>query len=75
MRLDNAHLLTTKKQNAMNKQEILDIVINYEKQLRNDYEELRDNYGSLDSATQSAFKEWNTIDELINRLDLQNETI
>ena len=59
----------------MNKQEILDIVINYEKQLRNDYEELRDNYGSSDSATQSAWKEWNTMDELLTRLNLNDETI
>lgn len=56
-------------------QEILDTVLAYEQELKFIYEEFRDAFGQLDEATQSAFKEWNTIDELINRLDLQNETI
>ena len=59
----------------MKTQKILDTVLAYEQELKFIYEEFRDAFGQLDEATQSAWKEWNTIDELINRLDLQNETI
>ena len=55
--------------------EILDTVLAYEQELKFIYEEFRDAFGQLDEATQSAWKEWNTIDELINRLKKQNETI
>jgi hypothetical protein len=59
----------------MKTQQILETILAYEQELRFIYEEYRNAFGSLDEATQSAFKEWNTIDELINRLNLQNETI
>jgi hypothetical protein len=68
-------IIHEQKQNAMEKQEILYKILTYEKELRFIYEEYRNAFGNLDEATQSAFKEWNTIDELINRLNLQNETI
>ena len=68
-------IIHEQKQNAMEKQEILDKILTYEQELRFIYEESRNAFGNLDEATQSAFKEWNTIDELINRLNLQNETI
>ena len=54
---------------------ILHIVLKYEQELKDNYEELRDAFGQLDEATQSAWKEWNTMDELINRLKKQNEII
>ena len=59
----------------MKTQKILDTVLAYEQELKFIYEEFRDAFGQLDEATQSAWKEWNTIDELINRLKKQNETI
>jgi hypothetical protein len=59
----------------MEKQEILETILAYEKELRFIYEECKNAFGHLDNDTQSAFKEWNTIDELINRLNLKNETI
>ena len=59
----------------MEKQEILDTILAYEKELRFIYEECRDVFGHLDNDTQSAFKEWNTIDILLTRLNLNDETI
>lgn len=59
----------------MEKQEILETILAYEQELKFIYEECRDVFGHLDNDTQMAFKEWNTIDELINRLNLKNETI
>jgi hypothetical protein len=57
--------------NAMEKQEILDTILAYEQELKENYEECRDAFGHLDNDTQRAWKEWNTIDELINRLNLK----
>ena len=59
----------------MKTQKILDTVLAYEQELKFIYEEFRDAFGQLDEATQSAWKEWNTMDELLTRLNLQDETI
>ena len=45
----------------------------YEQELKFQYEELMDAFGPLDSATQRAFLEWNVMDELLTRLNLQDE--
>jgi hypothetical protein len=54
---------------------ILHIVLKYEQELKENYQEFRDAFGHTDEATENAWREWNTIDELINRLKTQNETI
>jgi hypothetical protein len=59
----------------MEKQEILDTILAYEQELKFIYEECKNAFGHLDNDTQSAFKEWNTIDILLTRLNLKNETI
>jgi hypothetical protein len=51
------------------------IIKAYEQELKENYEEFRDAFGQLDEATQSAWKEWNTMDELLTRLNLNDETI
>jgi len=66
-------IINEQKQNAMNKQEILEIVMDYANELKNDYEELRDNYGSLDSATQRAVMQWLVMDELLYKLGLNDD--
>ena len=48
-------------------------ILSYEQQLRAAYEEMRDAFGASDSATQNAFREWLIMDELLNRLNLQDE--
>jgi len=63
------------KQNAMEKQEILDTVLAYEQELKENYQEFRDAFGHTDEATKNAWKEWNTMQELLTRLNLNNETI
>jgi hypothetical protein len=45
----------------------------YEQELKFQYEELMDAFGPLDSSTQRAFLEWNVMDELLTRLNLQDE--
>jgi hypothetical protein len=62
-------------QNAMEKQEILDTILAYEQELKENYQEFRDAFGHTDEATKGAWKEWNTMQELLTRLNLQNETI
>ena len=52
-----------------------DTIKNYEQELRAAYEEMRDAFGTLDIATQNAFREWLIMHELLNRLNLTNETI
>lgn len=43
----------------------------YEQELKLQYEEFRDAFGPLDSATEKAFTEWNIINELLTRLNLE----
>jgi hypothetical protein len=54
----------------MNQEEMIK---DYEQELRAAYEEMRDAFGASDSATQNAFREWLIMDELLNRLNLQDE--
>ena len=67
MRLDNAHLLTLK--NLV----MIDTIKQYEQELWADYVELRDAFGALDDATQKAFSQWMVMDELLTRLNLNDE--
>ncbi len=50
-------------------------ILAYYKELKFNYEECRDAFGHLDNDTQRAWKEWNTMQELLTRLNLNNETI
>jgi hypothetical protein len=59
----------------MEKQEILDTILAYEQELKENYQEFRDAFGHTDEATQNAWREWNTMQELLTRLKTQNETI
>jgi hypothetical protein len=68
-------IIYEQKQNAMEKQEMINEILAYEQELRFIYEECKNAFGHLDNDTQSAFKEWNTIDILLTRLNLNNETI
>jgi hypothetical protein len=67
VRLDNAHLLTLK--NLV----MIDTIKQYEQELWADYVELRDAFGALDDATQKAFSQWMVMDELLTRLNLNDE--
>lgn len=51
------------------------IIKAYEQELKGNYEELRDAFGALDEATQNAFREWMVMEELLTRLNLNDETI
>lgn len=68
-------IINEQKQNAMEKQEILDTILAYYKELNENYVECRDAFGHLDNDTKRAFKELITIEELLTRLNLQNEII
>lgn len=50
-----------------------DTIKQYEQELWADYVELRDAFGSLDDATQKAFSQWMVMDELLTRLNLNDE--
>ena len=64
MRIRNAQ----KKQNAMNKEEILQVILDYTSELKNDYEENRDAFGILDEDTQRTALKLIVIEELLTRL-------
>ena len=59
----------------MEKQEMIKEILAYEKELKFNYEECKNAFGHLDNDTQRAWREWNTINELLTRLNLQNEII
>lgn len=54
---------------------MIDTIKQYADELWSAYVEMRDAFGATDSATQNAFREWMVMDELLTRLNLQNETI
>lgn len=54
---------------------MIDKIKAYEQELWAAYVEMRDAFGATDSATQCAFREWMVMDELLNRLNLHDETI
>lgn len=61
------------KQNAMNKEEILQVILDYTTELKNDYEENRDAFGILDEDTQRTALKLYVIDELLTRLGYNND--
>ena len=54
----------------MTKEEILKTILHYYNELCADYEENRDAFGILDSDTERAFRKLYTIEELLNRLNI-----
>ena len=58
--------------NTMTKEEILEIVQNYAEELNADYEENRDAFGLADPDTKRAFTKLFTIEELLNRLNFND---
>ena len=70
-------IINEQKQNAMKTVNdlILHIVLKYEQELKENYEEFRDAFGHTDEATKNAWREWNTMQELLTRLNLNDETI
>jgi hypothetical protein len=50
-----------------------DTIKQYEQELWAEYVELRDAFGALDDATQKAFSQWMVMDELLTRLNLNDE--
>ena len=52
---------------------MIDTIKQYEQELWAAYVEMRDAFGSLDDATQRAFREWMAIDVLLTRLNLNDE--
>jgi len=52
----------------MNKEEILQVILDYTTELKNDYEENRDAFGILDEDTQRTALKLIVIEELLTRL-------
>jgi hypothetical protein len=57
----------------MNKEQMLKIILDYQKELRENYEENRDAFGHADEDTQRAVAKWLVIDELVERLNLNKK--
>jgi TusA-related sulfurtransferase len=71
VRLGNAHIFNLKKLNKMNKEEMIEVILAYEKELIENYKENAKAFGYTDKDSERAFSKWNVIDELIERLNLQ----
>ena len=55
----------------MKKEKIIEIVLTYEQELKENYEENRDAFGILDNDTKRAVEKWLVIEELLTRLNLE----
>lgn len=55
----------------MKKEKIIEIILNYEQELLENYHENRDAFGFLDESTERAVVKWIVIDELLTRLNLE----
>ena len=54
----------------MNKEEMIEIILAYANELRENYEENRDAFGHGDEDTQRAVAKWIVIEDLLTRLNL-----
>ena len=54
----------------MNKEQMIEIILAYKNELKENYEENRDAFGILDEDTKRAVEKWLVIDELMERLKL-----
>lgn len=53
------------------REEIIETILDYEQELKAQYEECRDTFGILDEDTQIAFSHWAVIDDLLTKLNLE----
>ena len=61
--------LKTKKK--MNKEEMIEIILAYHKELKENYEENRDSFGHAHKSTDRAISKWLVMEELLIQLDLE----
>ena len=54
----------------MTKEDLLKIIFSYEKELRDDRDEMTEHFGHTDKDTQRCWTQWMVIDELLSRLEL-----
>lgn len=54
----------------MNQQEMIKIILAYEQELKENYEENRDAFGHGDEYTRRAVAKWIVIEDLLTRLNL-----
>lgn len=57
----------------MNREEIIQVILTYEKELIENYRNNAIAFGYADKDTEREFSKWNVIDELLVRLNLQKE--
>ncbi len=70
----NAHFFKPQKPKQMKtRDEILEIIKNYEQELRETMQENIDAFGYLDADTQRATERWLVMEELLTRLNLNDE--
>jgi len=55
----------------MNKEQMIEIILTYEQELKYNYKENSEAFGFSDDSTQRAFSKWDVMDELLTRLNLQ----
>jgi hypothetical protein len=55
----------------MKKEKIIEIILNYEQELKENYKENSEAFGFSDEDTQRAVVKWIVIEELLTRLNLQ----
>jgi hypothetical protein len=54
----------------LDRDQIIRIICTYEQELKNNYIENRDAFGSADYSTQRAVEKWLVVEELMERLEL-----
>ena len=54
----------------MNKEQMIEIILAYKNELKENYEENRDAFGHGDEDTQRAVAKWIVIEDLLTRLNL-----
>ena len=72
MRLDNAHLLTTKK-HKMEKEQMIEIILREERELWQLRNEMFEAFGLDDEGTKRAITQWCVISDLIDKLQIEQQ--
>jgi hypothetical protein len=73
VRLDNAHLLNNQKQNKMEKEQMIEIILREERELWQLRNEMFEAFGLDDEGTKRAITQWCVISDLIDKLQIEQQ--
>ncbi len=57
----------------MNQEQMIKTILEFERELKDNVNEMSEAFGHMDKGTQRAIMQWNVIDELIEKLQIEKQ--